>query len=105
MKTVLVVIDLQVGMFHDVGVHAGEALLTRVQGLIGRARIAGVAVVYVRHDGGAGHLLESGTAHWEIHPTIAPAAGEKIVDKRTPDPFHRTTLMVELYATEAHRLV
>jgi nicotinamidase-related amidase len=108
MKTALLVIDLQLGMFNGerlVAIHAGEALLTRVQALVAQARTAGVPVIYVRHDGGPEHLLERGTANWEIHPTIAPAPGETIVEKRTPDSFHRTTLLTELYTIGAHRLI
>lgn len=107
-KTALLVIDLQLGMFNGawiVPIHAGEALLTRVQALLAQARAAGAPVIYVRHAGGAGHLLEYGTANWQIHPAIAPAPGETIVEKRTPDAFHETTLSTALAATGAKRLI
>jgi nicotinamidase-related amidase len=104
----LLVIDLQVGMFNGeriAPIHAGEALLARVQVLLSRARASGTRVVYVRHAGRSGHLLEHGTPNWRIHPAIAPLAGEVIVDKRTPDSFHQTTLMDELAATGVKRLI
>jgi len=106
--TALLVIDLQLGMFGGEKmdpIHAGDALLTRVKALLGQARAAGVPVIYVRHDSGPGHLLEWGTENWQIHPTIAPAPGETIVDKRTPDSFHGTTLSSELAAIGAKRLI
>ena len=89
-KAALLVVDLQRGMFNGERlppIHAGEALLARVEALIAQARGAGIPVVFVRHGGGPGHLLESGTANWQIYPAIAPAAGEAIVEKHTPDSF------------------
>jgi nicotinamidase-related amidase len=106
--TALLVVDLQLGMFNGeeiAPIHAGDVLLARVQVLLAQARSAGAPVLYVRHDSGAGHLLERGTAKWQIHPAIAPAPGETIVDKRTPDSFHETTLSTELAAIGAKRLI
>jgi nicotinamidase-related amidase len=108
MNTALLVIDLQLGMFNGARlapIHAGEALLARVCGLLDRARAAGMPVVYVQHCGGAGHLLERGTANWQIHPAIVPGPGELIVEKRSPDSFHETTLSSELAAIGATRLI
>jgi nicotinamidase-related amidase len=108
MKTALLVIDLQLGMFNGerlTPIHAGQALLTRVQALLAQARIAGVPIIYVRHGGGPGDLLEYGTANWQLHPMIAPSPGDSIVEKRTPDSFHETTLSTELAAVEATRLI
>jgi nicotinamidase-related amidase len=98
MKTALLAIDLQLGMFNGEGIapiHAGEALLERVRTLIAQARQAGVPVIHVRHAGGPGHLLEYGTTNWQIHPAIAPI----------PDAFHETTLSTELAAAGIERLV
>jgi nicotinamidase-related amidase len=106
--TALLVVDLQFGMFNGeeiAPIHAGDALLARVQVLLAQARAGGVPVLYVRHDSGTGRLLERGTAKWQIHPAIAPAPDETIVDKRTPDSFHETTLSAELAAIGAKRLI
>jgi len=107
-ETALLVVDLQLGMFNgeEIGpIHAGDALLTRVRALLAQARAAGAPVIYVRHDSGPGRLLACGTANWQIHPAIAPAPGETIVDKRTPDSFHATTLSTELAAIGAKRII
>ncbi len=106
-KMALLVIDVQQGMFaEDDPVYDGEALLSRLATLIGRARAAGVPVVYVRHGSErADHPLHIGGAGWEIHPTIAPQTGELIVDKRTPDAFHETPLHAELAARGIGRLI
>ena len=107
-KTALVVIDTQVGMFETPDVPPvpdGERLLRNVEGLIHRAREAGVAVIHVRHADGPGHPLERGTRGWEIHPRVAPAEDEPVVDKETPDSFLRTTLGDELESRGIGRLV
>ncbi|SDR52399.1 Nicotinamidase-related amidase [Rhizobiales bacterium GAS191] len=106
--TALLVIDLQLGMFNGeriAPIHAGEMLLTRVQTLLLQARHSGTPIIYVRHAGQSGHLLEHGTPNWQIHPSIAPQSGEAIVDKRTPDSFHETTLMPVLTTAGVKSLV
>lgn len=60
------------------------------------ARTAGIPIIYVQHNGYSGHPLEPGSDGWPIHPAIAPAEGELIVGKSTPDSFHETTLQQEL---------
>jgi len=98
-RTALVVIDTQRGMFETPGVPPvpeGERLLGNIEGLIARAREAGTAVVHVRHAGGPGHPLERDTEGWPIHPRVAPAAGEPVVDKEASDSSLHTTLRDEL---------
>ena len=104
----LLVIDLQLGMFNGeriAPIHAGEALLARVQTLLLWARKSETRVIYVRHAGGSEHLLAQRTPSWQIHPAIAPDPGDVIVDKRTPDSFHETTLLGELAAAGVKRLI
>ncbi|MGE5592059.1 MAG: isochorismatase family protein [Bacillota bacterium] len=101
-KTALLVIDVQVGMFDPSDpVYEGEALLGVISGLIDKARAAGAPVVYVQHDSsaeGPGERLNHGTPGWEIHPAIAPHAGDVVLEKTTPDSFYKTSLQQELQA-------
>jgi nicotinamidase-related amidase len=104
----LLIIDLQLGMFDGVRIapiHAGEALLTRVQTLLAKARAANTQVIYVRHSARPGRPLDPSTPQWQIHPAIAPLPTETIVDKRTPDAFLETTLLETLTASGTKRLV
>jgi nicotinamidase-related amidase len=95
--TALLVIDVQNGMFvEDDPVHQGAELLETIGDLLAKARAAQAPVIYIQHNGGPGHPLEPGGAGWPIHPAIAPAAGEPVVGKSTPDSFHETTLQREL---------
>ena len=106
MNTALIVIDLQRGMFTaGPAPHEGEAVLSRVAGLIERARAERVPVLHVRHDGGAGDPLQRGTPGWEIHPAVAPRSGEPVVDKTRCSAFWDTQLGEELRQRGIERLV
>ena len=58
-----------------------------------------------RHAGPPRHLLEHGTPNWHIHPDIAPQAGKTVIDKRTQDSFHETSLMTHLAAEDVNDLL
>jgi nicotinamidase-related amidase len=101
--TALVIIDVQMGMFdEDEPVHNGEQLLQTLSGLIDKARQANVPVVYIQHNNS--QFVKGGPA-WPIHPSIAPLAGELVVQKRTPDSFHETSLRDELEKMGIKKLV
>ena len=107
-QTALLVIDLQHAMFESDRIppmHDGARLLATVRELLTGARQAGMPILYVRHDGGAGHVLEAGKKGWQIHAAIAPAPGEPVIDKRTPDSFHETDLLPALDAARIGRLI
>ena len=97
-RSALLIIDIQEGMFSIPGfdVHEPRAFLARVAGLIERARVAGIPVIYVQHLGAEGSPLEAGTDGVAIHATIAPRAGELVVRKEESDAFLRTELQAEL---------
>jgi nicotinamidase-related amidase len=104
---VLLVIDLQLGMFNGqriAPIHAGEMLLAQTRAVLAHARRLGVRVIYVRHAGPEGHILELGTPNWQIHPSITPQDGDEIIDKRTPDSFHETSLTAALTSEGIRRL-
>ena len=88
----LILIDAQVNMFEPDPVYNGPVVLARLVELAGRARAAGAPVVFVRNNGGPDDPDAPQTPGWPIHPALAPAAGEAIIDKHTPDAFHQTEL-------------
>ena len=73
-------------------VHNGEKFLETLQELIGECRLNDIPVIYVQHNGPKDHPLEKGTDGWKIHVEIAPQEGDSIVEKTTPDSFHKTNL-------------
>jgi nicotinamidase-related amidase len=105
--TALLVIDVQKGMFAEEDpVYQGEQLLETLNSLIGRARAAGTPVIYVRHNGSSVQdPLHPDNPGWPIHPAIAPAAGETVVDKREPDSFYKTSPQQELEGRGIKKLI
>ncbi|WNF28524.1 isochorismatase family protein [Streptomyces sp. C11-1] len=69
-----------------------QASLDAAAELLARARRAGTKVVHVINDGGEGTPYDIRAEIGRIHPTVAPAAGEAVVVKQTPNAFHGTDL-------------
>ncbi|MFC9415122.1 cysteine hydrolase family protein [Bacillus mobilis] len=93
MKKALIVIDVQAGMYTaGMPVHNGEKFLEILQELIGECRSNDIPVIYVQHNGPKDHPLEKGTEGWKVHEAIAPQKFDRIVEKTTPDSFHKTNL-------------
>jgi nicotinamidase-related amidase len=105
-KTALLIIDVQVGNFDENSpVYSGDQLLSTIAGLINQARAVAMPVVYIQHCGPEGAIDQPGTPGWEIHPAIAPVAGEVIVQKRHPDAFQDTGLQRELESMGIKKLI
>jgi nicotinamidase-related amidase len=120
MKQALLVMDMQVGIVERLGDPA--PLLERMTRAIAAARAAGLPVVYVRvafRDGypevaarnrtfgalaTAGGFAE-GDAATQVHPDVAPQAGDVVVVKRRVSAFTGSDLAVVLSAAGADSLV
>ncbi|CAL9663093.1 isochorismatase family protein [Streptomyces sp. NPDC090994] len=70
--------------------------------LLARARAAGTTVIHVVNDGGEGTPYDIRAEIGEIHPSVAPAEGEPVVVKTTPDSFAGTDLSAHVDAA-GHR--
>ena len=88
----LIVIDVQQALV-DGHPSKEDSFLVAVGAMIDACRRAGVPVLYVCHDGGAGDELERGTDGWRVHCAVAPQAGEIVVDKRFNSAFRQTGFM------------
>jgi nicotinamidase-related amidase len=106
MAIALPIIDVQQGMFMlSRPPHQGVKVVGRIASPSSRARARNVPVFHVRHDGGPGHILERGTAAWELHPLVAPREDEAVVDKRHSSAFQDTTLHERLQRSEIDKVV
>lgn len=90
---VLLIMDMQLGNFLDPNpIYNGDELLSKIKSLMINIRSALGLIIYIQNSGGKGDPDELGTPGWEIHPAIAPSKGDQVIEKRTPDAFHKTKL-------------
>lgn len=82
-----------------------DAVVGRIARLIARARQNKIPVIFVQHDGPAGHRLAVGTPGWEIRSEITPHAGETVVHKTACDSFFETNFGEELERRGIRHLV
>jgi nicotinamidase-related amidase len=108
----VVIIDVQnaildiADMTSRVKTHAAlDALVAKIATLLQRARNHAVPVLFVQHDGQAGHRLEPGSPGWKIREEITPADGEPVIHKSASDAFFETTLATELEARAIDTLI
>jgi nicotinamidase-related amidase len=91
--SVLVIIDAQYeyldGRLALPGIEPALQALVR---LLERARKAGAPVIHVAHRGRPGGLFDRGAHGGAIIEAVAPAAGERIVEKPLPNAFAQTEL-------------
>jgi nicotinamidase-related amidase len=100
-RTTLLIIDVQNEVMK--GAWREAEVLAAIADLAARARAAGAPVIYLQHEEPETPMAR-GEPGWEIHPAVAPAAGETVVAKRASDGFYRTTLGSELKKLGVTRL-
>ncbi len=92
-KKVLLIIDVQNGMFQEENVvFNGDRLIKNLNDLLKKARLTKTPVFYIQHNAPVGKPLEFGTKGWEIHSEIAPENEDIVIQKATPDSFFNTSL-------------
>jgi nicotinamidase-related amidase len=103
-KTALMLIDVQRGLVEGFE-EDWAGVLEKIVELVESARRAQIPVVYVQHDGGAGHPLEVDSGGWQMHSSVAPTDADLIVHKRWSDAFAETLLQRELESRDIGHLV
>ncbi|HXI92513.1 MAG TPA: cysteine hydrolase family protein [Blastocatellia bacterium] len=101
----LLIIDVQVGIIEALHAYRGREVLEQINTLLSKARTVNLPIIYIQHDGEAGHPLEAGTEGWQIHPEIKPHEEDLIIRKRASDSFFETTLQRELEARGVKHLI
>ena len=105
MDTALLIIDVQVGIIDGLRAYGGREVLEQINKLLSKARAVNMSIIYVQHDGEAGHPLEVGSQGWQIHPEIKPHEEDLIIRKRASDSFFETSLQRELQARGIEHLI
>lgn len=107
-KTALILVDIQNDYF-DGGLRPVSQMDTVAQNaaqLLARARQVGDLVVHIRHEASPqAPFFRPGTVGAEIHPSVAPQAGEAVVTKARPNSFHATDLQARLSAAGIEEVV
>jgi nicotinamidase-related amidase len=84
-----------------------EAAAEEARRVLDSFRAAGEPVIHMKHvwDAPDAEFMRPGTEGIEIHPTVAPADGELVLEKTTPNSFVGTALENQLRQREGGRLV
>ena len=98
MSAALLIIDMQVGLFHGPEKpHDGERVLANIQHLTHQARLQHVPIYAVRHTGPAGSPIAAGSPFWQLLPELElDAEADHVFDKSRPNAFHGTDLAQQL---------
>ena len=92
MKKALIVIDVQAGMYTaGMPVHNGEKFYKHCKSLLGNV-VQMISQLFMSNITVQRPSVRKGTDGWRIHAAIAPQEGDNIVEKTTPDSFHKTNL-------------
>ena len=106
MRTALVIIDVQKGMWSDgFAPHDDAGVLDRIAGLIAKARASGTPVLYVQHHGAGDHPFQPGKPGFPFHDAIAPQPGDDVTVKHRSSAFHGTDFDAKLKAAGIDHLV
>ena len=86
-NTALLVLDVQNAVVQ--GAHERDAVVANICGLVDKARLERVPVVWVQHSD---ENLQRGSDGWQIVPELTPGDAEPRVEKNYADAFENTTL-------------
>lgn len=96
-ESTLIMIDLQNTYTRGVMELEGvQAALDEAAVLLDRARGAGIPVIHVQHDDGAGSPYDVNAEIGRIVDRVAPREGEQVVTKNYPNAFTHTDLAERL---------
>lgn len=109
MTRALVVVDIQNDYFAGGGnpLEGPDAAAEHARRLLDAFRAAGEPIVHMQHvwDEPDAAYMRPGTPGFEIHPTVAPADGELVLQKTSPNSFLDTPLEAELRERGVDELV
>lgn len=96
MSAAVVIIDVQEALV--AGAFQRAALIANLNGLIRRARAAGVPVIFVQHHHATFEPMKPGSAGWALHAGLDRRDDDPVIGKQASDAFYGTALESELRA-------
>jgi len=92
-NTTIIVVDMQLGNFIGAApINQGELLLENTIKILFNGRKSNLPIIFVQNMGGKGDPDEPNTEGWQIHPELIVSDSAPIIQKMTPDAFHKTKL-------------
>ncbi|MGQ0684758.1 cysteine hydrolase family protein [Bradyrhizobium sp.] len=102
----LVMIDLQNEYLSGpIALPDAQAATANAAQLLTRARQQGAAIFHIAHRGRAGSLFDRAAERGAIIASVAPQAGEAVLEKELPNAFAGTGLQAQLAATGRKNIV
>jgi nicotinamidase-related amidase len=106
MKSALIVIDMQQGLFSPASPkHDAANLISRLNHLGQRIRAGAGVVVFVQHEGLPGDAFEPQSSGWQLLPDLVVQANDLKLGKKSCDAFLNTGLSDLLHEQGVERLV
>lgn len=103
-KDVLLVIDMQVGLFASGNKFDAAGLVVRINRLSQKTRDAGGRVIFVRHTREGGSFA-AGSPTWQLLPELAVKEEDHMLAKATCDCFAQTELAAVVPPESTARLI
>jgi nicotinamidase-related amidase len=105
MKTAVLVIDVQRGLFDDEPrPFEADDVVERINLLCDRARAGDVPVIFIQHERAASPLAH-GSDLWQLERNLRIGPGDRFVAKTTPDAFLGTALQTLLESLDVDHVV
>jgi nicotinamidase-related amidase len=100
-KSALLVVDAQVGVLSSIW--ESKRVIGNLETLVGKARSAGVPVIWVQHSDD--DEMKYGSQGWKLAPNFVPSAKEIVIHKKYNSSFASTDLDQRLQALGVSRIV
>lgn len=100
----LLIVDVQNALIDDTPFN-GDKILINIKKLLDVCRANKIEVIYVQHDGEREENLEPFSMGWDIHKSIYPEQGEKIIRKTYNSSFKNTYLEEYLNSKNIKELI
>lgn len=103
-KTVLLVIDVQRALFtRPHPVYQDSKMLEVINGLVERAHLYGLPVIYIQHSNDS--ILKEGSDGWKLHPALKPASDDYSVLKKVGNVFKEPAMLSVVEARDIKNVI
>ena len=102
--TALLIVDVQNALVDEKPFNI-ERVLANIKNLLDTCRENNIEIIYIQHDGEKEDTLEPFSYGWDIHKSIYPNTGEKIIRKTYSSSFKDTELEAYLNGKSIQTLI